>query len=163
MIQLVNFFIALALVGAVEADHAPAIAQPKTEVEQLAEDLELLQGAWEMVEKTDEEAAPHRTALKEVTGKVERITRFDAEGNVTWVHTVDFRLDRGPGPSRVFTFSNVKFLEGRLKGKTSSETTSYLYQVDQENMIEAWGMLTGDKDQPVEINRWTRVNEDEPE
>src|SRR3954463_7752794 len=73
------------------------------------DDLKALQGTWErtqvLPEQPGEPGKKVGRVVKVVTGNRETVTTYDAAGNVTYAHAVQFRLER-EGKVRVYTFFN---------------------------------------------------------
>ena len=137
---------------------------PPTQVDAISADYELVHGKWERVEQTGPFGVFGSARLvKEIDSEQqrERVTHFDSEGNVVTAHEVDFRLDRGPGPTRVFTFTNLKHVKGPHKGQSSEASHSYLWHVKGDRFVEVWGMLVDDGDRSLEVIEWRRVKEDD--
>lgn len=103
---------------------------------ELARDLELLQGKWEMRHGRDATGKPTILSIRTITDNTETVERFDLRtGEMKHRHTVQFQLSKS-GAARVFTFYVV--------GSTPSRGASAIYKVDKENLWDVPGLLQGD-------------------
>src|SRR5215217_574887 len=120
---------------------APAAAPPSAE-----DDLKALQGTWErtqvLPEQPGEPGKKVGKVVKVVAGNRETVTTYDAAGNVTYAHAVQFRLER-EGKVRVFTFFNREVTAGPTKGQKVAEPSSYVYRLNGDTFEEVWGFLPG--------------------
>ncbi len=106
---------------------------------ELKRDLELFQGSWEIVER-DPQGNVAATNEKVVKGNTERLTRADAEGQVTHSHTVKFRLDKY-GPVRIVSFYDWNIDAGPQAGPHLAGEYAFLYRVDNNRLIDAPGLF----------------------
>jgi len=108
-------------------------AQDKAPADVLAQDLELLQGAWELVHGNEGQGAPTVRSIKRIEGQRETLRRYDVKtGALTREHSVEFVLARS-GAVRVFTFYPV--------GGDPKQGQSFVYKVDAENFYDIPGLL----------------------
>ncbi|QDU38072.1 hypothetical protein Mal4_23920 [Maioricimonas rarisocia] len=122
----------LMLAPTVRADDQPITPADDTE---LARDLELLQGKWEMRHGMDATGKPTILSIRTITDNTETVERFDIRtGEVKHRHTVQFQLSKS-GNVRVFTFFVV--------GANPSRGASAVYKVDKENLWDVPGLLQG--------------------
>ena len=157
-------FMSLFMVWAALAQPAGTgpVEQPTTGIGDLAKDYEIVSGKWERYEQIGPFGVLGTVHIvKEIDSQSrrERVTRYDSEEKVVMAHEVDFRLDRGLGPTRVFTFTNLEQVEGPNKGQKSEGTQTYLYDVNGDRFVEVWGLLVSDGDRPVEVIEWNRVKD----
>lgn len=102
----------------------------------LAQDLQLLQGKWELFHGNEGKGAPTIHSIKEIKGNQETLRRYDVKsGKMTREHSVDFTLTSS-GNVRVFTFYSV--------GGDPKLGASFVYKVDAENFYDVPGLLHGD-------------------
>jgi hypothetical protein len=133
----------------------PAGGNPviKPAVEGIAADLEALQGTW-FREFTNPAGVKMRVE-KKVEGEANLVTHFDAQGNVVHAHASDFELERH-GPLRVFTVKGSVATAGPNMGMRQGGRRSFVYRIEGDRMIEAWGLLDADRG-PPNVFVWERV------
>jgi hypothetical protein len=123
-------------------------------------DLKALQGTWERTQVLPEQPGEPGTrtgkVVKLVTGNRETVTTYDGAGNVTYAHTVEFRLER-QGNVRVFTFFNREVTAGSTKGRKVPEPSSYIYRLSGDAFEEVWGFLPGQEKRDLLAAKWKRV------
>lgn len=123
-----TIMIILALTAGAEPADPPSLKQ-----DELAADLKLLQGSWELVMGADGQAAPTMRSVKTIEGNRETVKRYRLpSGELATEQTVEFTLSKS-GDVRVFTFFPV--------GGTVSEGRSYVYRVDHDSFYDAPGLL----------------------
>ena len=120
----------------------------KTDDKELAADLQMLQGSWELMHG-------NTRSVKTIEGNKETLRRYDAKtGELRREHTVTFELSKS-GAVRVFTF----FIRPGGRGM------SFLYKVDKDNFYDIPGLLRGDKFQNYQerpnIWHWKRLAEND--
>lgn len=125
----------------------------------LAQDMELLQGKWEMYHGNEGKGEPTIHSVKEIKGNRETLRRYDAKtGKLNREHTVEFTLSTS-GAVRVFTFYPV---DGDPKSGAS-----FVYKVDAHSFYDIPGILTGDTYRNYQpspaIWHWKRVKEEPKE
>jgi hypothetical protein len=125
----------------------------------------------------DADNADNATELKRLEGRFERtftnaagtlfrsvkdvgdgksiVVTYDDVGNVVEAHESEFKIQRH-GPTRVFSFYNLVVTAGPNKGHRQLETNSYVYRIDGDTIIEAWGLLESDPN-PPRMFAWKRV------
>lgn len=133
-------------------DHAPAsesASVPKSE--QIAEEL---QGTWRL------DKGNGAYTLKTITGLSERLTRYDADGNVTHSQEAKFEVSESNG-IRLFQLKQLKMTEGPDKGLVvpASFLGEYNYKVEGDTLIEVQGLKAGGR--KMRTFRWKRTKADE--
>lgn len=122
----------------------------------LAADLRLLQGQWELFNRGPGEGPPSIRSVKQIEGNRETLRRYDLDtGKLVQEHTMEFRLSKD-GDSRVFTFYPP--------GKPADEGLSFIYKIDNEAFYDIPGLLNGPKYRnyaPIpKVWVWKRVAEE---
>lgn len=120
--------------------------------EELSEELQEIQGAWEQVGKTRD--GRQIRILKEIDRTRETVTVIDKDGNLLHSHAVDFEIKK-LGKVRVFTYRNYTVIAGPHTGQTRPGG-SYIYRVVGDTFREVTGFLEGDTGKPS-IVIWKRV------
>ena len=149
------FAISFALIC--DAQEKDAQEKPKTDPE-LAADLKLLQGSWEMQHGNEGKGRPNTRSVKTIEGNKETLRRYSvATGKQVHEHSVEFKLSKS-GSVRVMTFFR--------EGGSPEQGLSYVYKVDQENFWDIPGLLQAGEyrnyqDQPT-IWHWKKVKDDAP-
>lgn len=121
----------------------------------LAQDLELLQGKWELLHGKEGTDAPALRSVKEIEGNREALRRYDFKtGKLVREHSVEFILSRS-GDVRVFTFYSV--------GGDPKRGQSFVYKVDGESFYDVSGLLQGEtyrnyQESPT-VWHWKKVKE----
>lgn len=148
--------------GDEEAENADA-RQPEFEPDataaddsDLKRDLELMQGSW-LTAGRDAAGKVTWTNEKSVDGNTERLTRLDAEGNVTREHTVKFRLEKY-GPIRIFTFYDMTTVIGDDVGDVVPDEFSFVYKLDGDTFLDCPGVFVSRSSYRVEpvLTVWRR-------
>jgi hypothetical protein len=122
---------------------------------ELAADLALLQGTWELLHGNEGKGPPSTRSVKTITGNTETLRRYSIEtGMLNHEHSVEFELSQS-GDVRVFTFFGL--------GGSPENGMSYVYKVDKNNFFDIPGLLHGDRyhnyqSQP-KVWHWKRVVE----
>jgi hypothetical protein len=125
----------------------------------LAADLKLLQGSWELLHGNEGKGAPTIRSVKTIEGNTETLRRYSVEtGTLTHEHSVDIALSKS-GNVRVLTFNSA--------GAPGEYGLSYIYKVDEEHFYDIPGMLHGKEFRNYQkeptIWHWRRVkNSEEP-
>ena len=122
---------------------------------ELAADLALLQGSWEMLQGNEGKGEPTIRSVKTIEGKMETLRRYSIKtGKLTHEHSVEFQLSTS-GSVHVFTFFAV--------GGSPDQGLSYVYKVDKDNFYDIPGLLHGDDyrnyQSQTRIWHWKRVPE----
>ena len=139
--------------------HTPVgAAEGQTADKPQSQDLQRVQGKWELVVSPDLKESGVRRALKEIKGSRETVTFYGDEGKLLRVHTVDIKLTR-QGDLHVFTYSNMEVIDGAEKGSREAGPYSYVYRADDESFYEVVGLFPGEEKQPVVVRQWKRVKE----
>lgn len=100
---------------------------------ELAADLQLLQGTWELLHGDDEGSSPTVRSVKAIVGNRETVRRYrHPSGELMSEHTVEFALTKSGGV-RVFTFFPV--------GKSPKTGQSYVYKVGRNDFFDIPGIL----------------------
>ena len=134
--------------------------EAKKEIDKdLAGDLALLQGSWELIHGNEGDGPPTIRSVKVVEGNVETLRRYDINtGELKHEHSVEFKLTKS-GNVRVFTFHRV--------GAPPKFGLSYVYKIDKDDFYDIPGLLHGDQFrnyQPVPtLWHWKRVVKDAAE
>ena len=122
----------------------------------LASDLALLQGSWELIHGNEGDGPPKIRSVKDVEGNMETLRRYDIKtGELKHEHSVEFKLTKS-GNVRIFTFKQV--------GAPAKFGLSYVYKVDKDNFYDIPGLLHGDQFRNYQnvpmVWHWKRVVED---
>jgi hypothetical protein len=117
-----------------------------------AADLKRIEGQFERT-FTNPAGTVFRT-VKDVANGKSIVTTFDDVGNVIESHESEYKIQRH-GPLRVFTYFNYVVTAGPDKGRRRFESNSYVYRIDGDKIIEAWGLLENDPN-PPRLFTWTR-------
>lgn len=150
------------------APQAPAVEKPEQpggksddepEVEGIVADLEELQGTW--FREVANPVGVKMRVEKKVTGESDFVTHFDAQGNVVHSHASEFELERH-GPLRVFTVKGSVVTAGPNMGMRHGGRRSFVYRIEGDRMIEAWGLLDADRG-PPNVFIWQRAKADAAE
>lgn len=125
---------------------APATAQDKPAAgDALKADAAALQGRWERVMSTEASLlGKAKRAVKEFQGDKETVTWYADDGTVIRSHRVTFKLSQS-GPVRVYTFSEMEVLDGLGKGQKPSGGGSFIYRVEDGELVEVGGLLIGEE------------------
>jgi len=121
----------------------------------LAADLKLLQGSWELVHGNEGKGRPTTRSVKTIVGNKETLRRYSVStGKLGHEHSVEFKLTRSGGV-RVMTFYRV--------GGSPEQGLSYVYKVDEDNFWDIPGLLQGGVYRNYQNNptiwHWKRVKE----
>src|SRR5262249_2869290 len=125
-------------------------AKPESAAEQ---DLKEIQGRW-FYEYANRAGVKMRVE-KQGDGMNDTVTEYDAQGNTIHTQTSTFGLRRH-GPLRVFTILQSVVTAGPQMGAQRQGNRSYVYRVEGDRFIEAWGLLEGDRGLPT-IIVWKKV------
>lgn len=154
-LSLVTVLAALSLTAIVTPNCCSAdIGNPAEE--ELAADLALLQGRWEMKHGRAGDLSPTTHSIKTIDGNKKTIQRFDiTSGKLIGERTADFVLGKS-GSLRTYTFSSAC---GAL-----SEGTTHVYKIEEETLIEVTGLLQHSVDGDARklpagfaVSRWKRA------
>lgn len=131
---------------------APAIVQSADEPT-LADDLELLQGNWELRHGNEGKGPPTIRSVKTIDGNRETLRRYSIEsGQMLSEKTVEFELHEA-GSVRVLTFFPVN-----SRTKTGY---SFIYKVEKDDLYDVTGLLHGteyrDYSTVPTMWRWKRI------
>ena len=146
--------LASAATDIVRADDKTATTDDKD----LAADLALLQGSWELLHGNEGKGEPNTRSVKTIEGNTETLRRYSIKtGKLGHEHSVEFRLSK-TGSVRVLTFYAV--------GDSPENGLSYIYKVDKDNFYDVPGLLQGDQyhnyqSQP-KVWHWKRVVDKDP-
>lgn len=121
----------------------------------LKNDFAQLQGTWESTRRVGNKTI---RSVKTIEGNKTRLTRFDPDGVIYWVHTSEFKLSIS-GKARIFTFFNLEVTAGRNKGEKAEEPCSFIYKVDNDTFAEAHGFLLDEEDGEPRAAVWKRVSQ----
>ncbi len=118
-----------------------AVAAPKpgetksSPDDELAADMESLQGTWELVRDKESTGTATSLSVKTIKGNYETVRRYRIpSGELTNEQTVEFALSRS-GSVRVFTFFPI--------GGNPAHGRSYVYRVDHDDFYDVPGLLAG--------------------
>ncbi len=101
----------------------------------LAADLVLLQGSWELLHGNEGKGPANTRSVKTIEGNIETLRRYGIKsGKLGHEHSVEFKLSKS-GSVRVFTFYGV--------GGSPKHGESYVYKVDKNNFFDIPGLLHG--------------------
>jgi len=95
--------------------------------------------------------------VKDVANGQSNVVTYDDAGNVVESHQSQFKVEKR-GPVRVFSFFNVLVTAGPNKGHTQVDTNSFIYRIEGDTIIEAWGLLENDPNAPRMFS-WRRVKD----
>ena len=120
---------------------------------ELAADLALLQGSWELLHGNEGKGPPNTRSVKTIEGTTETLRRYSVKsGKLKHEHSVEFKLSKS-GNVRVFTFYAV--------GGSPENGLSYVYKVDKDNFFDIPGLLHGDQyrnyQSKPKVWHWKRV------
>ena len=132
-------------------------ATPPPEDPDLAADLKLIQGSWELQHGNKGVGRPTIRSVKTIQGNKETLRRFNTKtGKQVHEHSVEIKLSKS-GAVRVCTFYAV--------GGNPDNGFSYIYKVDQENFFDIPGMLQDAEyrnyQETPKIWHWKRVAQEE--
>ena len=142
---------------AVAQDKKPDSQAVKTsEDKDLAADLKLLQGSWELLHGNEGKGRPTVRSVKTIEGNKETFRRYSLDtGKMTREHSAELQLTKS-GDIRVCTFYPV--------GGSPDNGMSFVYKVDEENFWDIPGILQGDEyrnyQQTPTIWHWKRIAEE---
>ena len=136
--------------------HADDNIAPKVDKD-IAADLALLQGSWELFHGNEGKGEPNTRSVKTIEGNIETLRRYSIKtGKLHREHSVEFKLSKS-GNVHVFTFFPV--------GGSPEQGLSYVYKVDKDNFYDIPGLLHGDEyrnyQSKTRIWHWKRVIEDD--
>ena len=117
----------------------------------LKEDLRKFEGQWETTYKTQDRTI---RSVQVIRGKKSTVTRFDENGAVSDAHTAEFVLTIS-GRIKVFTYFNLEVTAGPLKGSRFLERRSFVYRLEDDWFLEAYGLLIDQREHPS-ILTWRR-------
>lgn len=127
-----------------------AAARPsKSNAEELAKEI---QGTWRLEQDNG------RYSVKTISGLTGKLTRYDADGNVTHAHESEFDLSEHDGIRR-FRLKKLTITAGPDKGMVVPEVflDGYVYRIEGDEFIEAQGLEAGGR--KMRVFRWKRVND----
>lgn len=113
-----------------------------------------IQGKWTRIQQTPN--GPVRL-LKEHRGNRTSLVAYDPKGNVLYAHDSEFRVET-TGRVQVLTFFNRKVTAGPDKGQEEKGESSFVYRVQKDEFVEAWGLLENDPSPPRMI-LWKRPSD----
>jgi hypothetical protein len=122
----------------------------------LDDDLELLQGTWELRHGNEGKGLPTIRSVKTITGNRETLRRYSIEtGQMMSEKTVEFELHDAE-PVRVFTFFPVN--------SPKKVGYSFIYKVEKDDLYDITGLLHGteyrDYSTVPTMWRWKRITEE---
>jgi len=129
-------------------DDAPRVEQPVDPAKTTPgeRDLAEIQGVWSY--EYANAAGVTMRVEKKVDDEADVVTQYDAVGNVVHAHASTFQLERH-GPLRVFTILTSVVTAGPDMGvRRGKLPNSFVYRIEGNKMIEAWGLLEGDRGAP---------------
>jgi hypothetical protein len=118
------------------------------------EEYALLEGAWELLQDTNETEEALRRVKTHQGGKT-TVKTYDAEGNIVGQHSSEYKLKMS-GMARLFVFFNVVPATGPSQGHTLPGPFYYACNVQGDTFLEVYGLLAGD-DRSHRVLRWNRV------
>lgn len=121
----------------------------------LEDDLEQLQGTWELRHGNEGKGLPTIRSVKTITGNRETLRRYSIEtGQMMSEKTVEFELHDAE-PVRVFTFFPVN--------SPKKAGYSFIYKVEKDDLYDITGLLHGteyrDYSTVPTMWRWKRITE----
>jgi len=152
----VRFFCGILSMTALGATAPLAAGDGRAADKPQSEDLQRVQGKWELVVSQDLKENGVRRAVKEIKGSRETVTFWGDDGKVLRAHTVEIKVTKN-GDLHVFTYSNMEVIDGQEKGAKQAGPNSYVYRADDEAFYEILGLLPGEEKQPVIVREWKRV------
>lgn len=122
----------------------------------IADDLEQLQGTWELRHGNEGRGLPTIRSVKTITGNRETLRRYSIEtGEMMSEKTVEFELHDAE-PVRVFTFFPVN--------SPKKVGYSFIYKVEKDDLYDITGLLHGteyrDYSTVPTMWRWKRITEE---
>lgn len=154
---VVAICLALGLVPALALAKSANAAAPKDGAPGKDDGVAALQGRWERGKYAGMPAPDAARAVKEIKGNRETVTYYDAGGKVLAVTEAEFKV-QAFGPVRVYTFEDLRFVEGPRKGKSERKAVSYAYRLDGDSLHEAHGLLANSPAGAVpSVVTWTRA------
>jgi hypothetical protein len=144
------------MIAVAQDEKAASTAEKTSDDKDLAADMKLMQGTWELFHGNEGRGRPTSRAVKTIEGNKETFRRFSLEtGKMTHEHSQELQLTKS-GDIRVCTFYRV--------GGSPDDGMSFVYKVDEENFWDIPGMLQGDEyrnyQQTPTIWHWKRVTEE---
>jgi len=126
---------------------------------ELAADLELLQGSWELLHGNEGKGEPNTRSVKTIEGNTETLRRYSIKtGKLHREHSVDFKLSKS---------GNVHVLTFFIAGGSPEQGLSYVYKVDKDNFYDVPGLLHGDEyrnyQSQTRVWHWKRVPDNDPD
>jgi hypothetical protein len=120
----------------------------------LKEDLRKFEGKWEMTYETQGRAI---RSVQTIEGKKSTVTRFDEKGAVLDAHVAELELAIS-GRIKVFTYFNLEVTAGPLRGKQFPQRRSFIYRLENDWFLEAYGLLMDQREQPS-VFTWRRLKD----
>jgi len=120
----------------------------------LKEDLRKFEGKWEMTNKIQDRAI---RSVQTIEGNKSTVTRFDEKGAVLDAHVAEFELAIS-GRVKVFTYFNLEVTAGSLKGSRFPQRRSFIYRLEDNWFLEAYGLLVDQREQPSVLT-WRRLKD----
>ena len=147
----------LALCLTLSADEGSTAAKPDDP--DLAADLKLIQGTWELQHGNDAKGMPKIRSVKTIKGNQETLRRFNVEtGQQVHEHSVEIKLSKS-GAVRVCTFYPV--------GGNPKDGYSFVYKVDKQNYYDIPGILQDSTYQNYQskprVWHWKRIADEKPD
>lgn len=115
--------------------------------------LKPMEGSWER--RVPNPAGLVFRIVKEVHGSDSVVSMYDDVGKLVESHKSQIKAEKR-GPVLVLTFSKIEVTEGPRKGVVEEAPRSYIYRIEGDVFVEAWGLLEGDRMRP-EIIFWKRL------
>ncbi len=122
------------------------------------EDYQSLEGTWTRNDQ-DSKGSPIRVE-QEIKQKISTLRIYDRNGQLVHSHQAKFQLQR-MSDVNVFTFYDLKVLEGPNKGKQQKAPQSFVYRVKNTQFVQAEGLLRNDK-KPLRTLIWWKVKSPVP-
>lgn len=122
------------------------------------EDYQNLEGIWSRNEQ-DPKGAPIRVE-QEIKQKTSTLRIYDRNRQLIHSHQAKIQLQR-LSDVNVFTFYDLKVLEGPNKGKQQKAPQSFVYCVKDTQFVQAEGLLRNDK-KPLRTIIWWKLKSPVP-
>jgi hypothetical protein len=152
-----SILIAFALLGLLGIVRGVS-AQDKEGSDALEKDAQALQGQWQRVSTTDKSVlGKAKRAVKEIKGDKETVTWYDEKDMIIRSHRVTFKLSES-GRVRVFTWSDLEFLDQTGKWQKAAVRGSYVYRIEKGVLCESSGFLQ-DQQPFFEFVHWKKAED----
>jgi hypothetical protein len=94
-------------------------------------------------------------SVQVIQGNKSTVTQFDEKGAVLEAHGAEFTLAIS-GRVKVFTYFNLEVTAGPLAGRRFPQRRSFIYRLEDDWFVEAYGLLMDQPEQPS-VLVWRRL------